>query len=150
MPTIKKQKNKVKVKPFVFGVDSQESAQLKVSVALESVGYKSTQLAGLVLSLIKFELIRRNAYPRWKMFLHQVGLRLWDLIAYLNVLYDDEELIKSLKAYYYKSKTPDYDKVALLREANELYEQLIRKINSVKVLNDFAIHNIRTVEQIVE
>lgn len=148
--TTLKQKNKIKVKPYKWGVDKPESAELKIGVNLESGGVKSTQLASLVLTLIKFELIRRGAFPRWRLYLNQVGLKLLDLIAYLNVLYDDEELIRSLKGYYYKSKTEDYDKNTLLQEANELYEQLIAKINSMKALNGFAVHNIRRIEQIVE
>jgi hypothetical protein len=139
---ISKGKSPVRVKQFVFGRDPQEEAELKVSKTLESGIPKSTQIAGLVLTLIKFELIRRDAYPRWKMFLHQVGLRLWDLIAYLNVLYDDDELIKNLKAYYFKSKTSGYDRIELLREANELYETLLEKINSAKNLTEFSIHKV--------
>jgi hypothetical protein len=157
MATATKRKNKnlsagrqVKIKEFRFDKDPQEKAELKIGVNLESVVVKPTQLAGLVLTLIRFELIRRDAYPRWKMFLHQVGLRLWDLIAYLNVLTDDEELVKSLKAYYFKSKLVDYDKTVLLREANQLYERLLEKINKVKNISEFSVHKIRAVEQIIE
>src|SRR5258708_33860818 len=125
--SITKQKNPIKMKAYGWGVDRREPATLKIGVNLESVGVKSTQLASLVLTLIKFELVRRNAYPRWRLYLNQVGLKLLDLIAYLNVLYDDDDLIKSLKAYYYKSKTPDYVKVTLLCEASKIYEKLIAK-----------------------
>src|SRR5258708_8712301 len=86
--SITKQKNPIKIKPYVWGVDQPEPAALKIGVNLESVGVKSTQLASLVLTLIKFELVRRNAYPRWRLYFNQVGLKLLDLIAYLNVLYE--------------------------------------------------------------
>ncbi|MBX4191481.1 MAG: hypothetical protein KW804_01630 [Candidatus Doudnabacteria bacterium] len=143
-------REKVRVKQFVFGLDKEESPELKVGINLESGILKSTQIAGLVLTLIKFELMRRSAYPRWKVFLHQVGLSLWDLIAYLNVLYDDASLIKDLKAYYFKSKSAEYSKVELLREANELYETLLEKINSARALSNFQVHSVRTVNEINE
>ncbi|MBX4186843.1 MAG: hypothetical protein KW802_01105 [Candidatus Doudnabacteria bacterium] len=142
------QENSVRIKHYRYGVDEPETADLKIGRNLESVAGKSTQLAGLVLTLIKFELIRRDAYPRWRSYLNQVGLKLLDLIAYLNVLYDDEDLVKALKAYYYKSKADGYDKISLLREANALYEDLLGKINHTKSLNGFAVHTIR--EQILD
>jgi hypothetical protein len=144
----KKAKNKIKVKHFIWGVDTPESPTLKISVNLESVAARSTQLAGLVLTLIKFELIRRNAYDRWRLYLNQAGLKFQDLIAYLNVLYDDEQLVRSLRSYHFKSISPEYDKIALKREAYELYHELLGKIEKVKVLNSFPVHNIRAVEQI--
>jgi hypothetical protein len=145
-----KRKNAVKTKPYIFGVDKPDEAKLKIGVNLESVGTLSSQLAGLILSLVKFELIRRDAYNRWRLYLNQVGLRLKDLIAYLDVLHDDQQLINALKNYYVKTKTPTEDKIELKREANELKELLIEKIKQVKVLNDFPIHGIRNLEQIVE
>jgi hypothetical protein len=144
------QKNKIKIKTFVFGVDEQPQAALKIGINLESVGTGTSQLAGLVLSLIKFELLRRNAYKRWQMYLNQVGLKLQDLTVYLDVLHDDSELVSSLKNYCVKISKPEYDKVELLRESNQLKENLIQKIKQLKVLNTFPIRQVRTIEQIVE
>ena len=118
---------------------------LKVGLNLESVGTKTTQLASLVYTLVKFELIRRDAYSRWRKYLNEVGLRLQGLISYMNVLYDDDQLIYSLKSYYYKSVTPDYDKLALLREANELLETLKEKVEKMKLLSEFQVQSIRNI-----
>ena len=133
-------KRKVKTKPYVFGVDKPEEPVLRIGVNLESVGTTTSQLSALVLSLVKFELIRRGAYDRWRLYLNQVGLRLKDLITYLNVLHDDEELIRLLKRYYYKSHAPQVDKTELLQEGYALREHLIQKINQVRILNSFPIH----------
>jgi len=145
-----KRKTKIKVKQFVFGVDETPSAALKIGVGLESVGTPSSQLAGLILSLIKFELLRRDAYQRWHLYISQVGLRLKDLIVYLDVLHDDADLVGELKAYYYKSIAEHTDKSALLYESLELREKLIDKIKQLKVLNAFPIHTVRSMEQITQ
>jgi len=135
----------VRVKPYIFGFSKDEEPVLKVGLNLESVGTKTTQLASLVYTLVKFELIRRDAYSRWRKYLNEVGLRLQGLISYMNVLYDDDQLIYSLKSYYYKSVTPDYDKLALLREANELLETLKEKVEKMKLLSEFQVQSIRNI-----
>jgi hypothetical protein len=141
-------KSRIRVKPYIWGITKQEPPNLKIGLSMESVGTKTTELASLVYTLVKFELIRRNAYDRWQLYLNQVGLRLRDLTAYLNVLYDDENLINSLKAYYYKTKNEDYDKVELLREGNQLKEQLMEKVDQMRILSDFQVQSIRTTEQL--
>ncbi|OGE74159.1 MAG: hypothetical protein A3C49_01655 [Candidatus Doudnabacteria bacterium RIFCSPHIGHO2_02_FULL_42_25] len=138
-------KSRVRVKPYIFGFSKDEEPVLKVGLNLESVGTKTTQLASLVYTLVKFELIRRDAYSRWRKYLNEVGLRLQGLISYMNVLYDDDQLIYSLKSYYYKSVTPDYDKLALLREANELLETLKEKVEKMKLLSEFQVQSIRNI-----
>ena len=135
----------MRVKPYIFGFSKDEEPVLKVGLNLESVGTKTTQLASLVYTLVKFELIRRDAYSRWRKYLNEVGLRLQGLISYMNVLYDDDQLIYSLKSYYYKSVTPDYDKLALLREANELLETLKEKVEKMKLLSEFQVQSIRNI-----
>lgn len=142
MAARKESKTKVKTKHYVFGVDKMQEPMLRIGVNLESVNTTTSQLSALVLSLVKFELIRRNAYERWRLYLNQVGLRLPDLIAYLNVLHDDDQLIRNLKAYYFRSIS-GVEKIELLRQANELKEQLVDKIKLAKVLNSFPIQKVK-------
>ncbi len=141
-------KTPVKINQYIFGVTKDEVVEQKIAMAMESGGTKTTELASLVLTLIKFELMRRDAYKRWRSYLNQVGLRLYDLIAYLNVLHDDEQIIKSLKAYYFKSKNAEYDRTTLLEEADQLIEQLMEKVDQGKILGDFTVQSVRTSEQL--
>ncbi len=138
--------NKIKIKPFVFGIDPQPKVPTpKVGVNLESVVSRSSQLACLVLSLITFELVRRNAYKRWMFYINQVGLKLKDLVVYLDVLHDNRDLVAQLKAFCYKAEAPEYDKQTLIREAYELRQQLTETLKKAEAFNDFQVHQIPVV-----
>lgn len=111
-----------------FNFTSRAEKTTKIARTVDSGSTQLQQLGSLIMTLLRLEAIRANAYERWQPYFNEGRLDFMGLLGYLNVFHEDQSVIRKLEQYF-RSRQAVLGKLKNDKDNPKLLERLIESKN---------------------